>query len=59
MRNPEDDNYFKYYSNLTKQCWYNQRIMVSRWSETLMEVSKRSAKKEKRFTVLIYKIKQC
>ena len=33
--------------------------MVSRWPRILIEVSKRSAKKEKRFTVLIYKIKQC
>lgn len=59
MRNSEGDNYFKYYSNLVDQCWYNQRIIVSKCLETLIEVSKRLAKKEKKFIVSTYKIKQC
>ena len=42
----------KVYSNLTEQYWYKERIMIARWSETLMEITGTLLEKERReFTV--------
>jgi len=52
-------NVTKVYFNLVKQCWYNQGIMISKWLETLIKVSKRSAKKERKLIAVILSKKQC
>lgn len=42
----------KVYSNLAEQYWYKERIMIARWSETLMEITGTLLEKERReFTV--------
>ena len=40
------------YSNLVEQCWYKKRMMIARWSETLIKVSRTLLEEERsKFTV--------
>jgi len=43
MRSFKYGNYSKYsklYSNLLEQHWYNQRIIIAKWLETLIKISR-------------------
>ena len=43
IESSKDNNYSKYfrvYSNLAEQCWYNQEIIALAWPETVIETSR-------------------
>jgi len=51
-------NTTKIHSNLVEQCWHNQGMVVTRWSETLIEVSKIFTKKGKELSAVTIKVEQ-